>query len=231
MKVILVCLFVFTTCLERAQALATAAVARSGRRVANAVRTNMQQALPLLREGDIIFICFPHALYRPIAETSGSWESHVGILFRNSAGGWMVAQSTIPVSNFSPLESFVGRSQNGRFLVRRIRGGLSNAEVLRLRSAAGRRMGQLYDTGFRYDSPRQFCSKFVYDSFLEATGRRVGRIETFREMFLENPTAPVAFWRSWFFGHIPWDRQSVTTTSQLRSPNLVTVFDTEKRVR
>lgn len=231
MKLMLICLFVFTIGLQRAPALPTPAIARSGQGSADAGRTKMQQALPLLREGDIIFICFRHPLYRAIAETSGSWESHVGILFRNSAGGWMVAQSTIPVSNFTPLESFVGRSQNGRFLVRRIRGGLSSGEVLRLRASVGRRMGQLFETGFRYDSPRQFCSKFVYDSFLEATGRRVGRIKTFRELVLENPAAPMAFWRTWFFGRIPWDRRSVTTTSQLRSPNLFTVFDTEKRMR
>ena len=191
----------------------------------------LSRAVPRLREGDLIFICFRHALYRKIADTCGSWESHVGILFRDSAGGWTVAQSTVPVSKFTSLESFVERSHNGRFLIRRVRGGLSGDEVLRLRAATEKRMGKIYDTGFRYDSPRQFCSKFVYDSFLDATGRHVGRIETFRELFLENPTAPVAFWRTWFFGRIPWDRRSVTTTSQLHSANLVTVFDSEKRVR
>jgi hypothetical protein len=194
----------------------------------NPSAANVQRALPSLREGDIIFICFRHALYRPIAETSGSWESHVGILFRDSAGGWMVAQSTIPVSRFTPLKSFAGHSQNGRFLVRRMKGGLTGEQVRQLRAAADRRMGKLYDTGFRYDSPRQFCSKFVYDAYLEATGKRVGRLETFREMLLENPAAPVGFWRAWFFGRIPWERRSVTTASQIQSPILVTVFDTEK---
>ena len=188
---------------------------------------NLLQALPLLREGDIIFICFKHALYRRIAETSGSWESHVGILFRDSAGGWLVAASTIPVSKTTSLQRFVGHSENGRFLVRRLRGGLPQDAVKRLRAASDHRMGAMYDTGFRYDSPRQYCSKFVFDCYLEATGQRVGKVETFREMLAENPGAPVKFWRRWFFGRIPWERRCVTTTSQLHAENMVTVFDSE----
>ncbi|MEO6741604.1 MAG: YiiX/YebB-like N1pC/P60 family cysteine hydrolase [Chthoniobacteraceae bacterium] len=188
---------------------------------------NLRQALPLLREGDIIFICFKHALYRRIAEISGSWESHVGILFRDSDGGWMVAASTIPVSKTTSLQRFVGRSENGRFLVRRLRGGLSPDAVTRLRAASDHRMGVMYDTGFRYDSPRQYCSKLVFDCYLEATGQGVGKVETFREMLAENPGAPVDFWRRWFFGRIPWERRCVTTTSQLHAANMITVFDSE----
>jgi hypothetical protein len=188
---------------------------------------NLGRALPLLREGDIIFISRFTPLYRRIAETSGSWESHVGILLRNSKGAWTVAQSTIPVSNVVPLERFVGYSGNRRFLVRRLRGGLSATAVERLRAATARRMGVVYDTGFNYDSPRQYCSKFIFDCFREATGQQVGRLETFGDIFVENPGAPVAFWRAWFLGRIPWERRCVTTTSQLHSPNMVTVFDSE----
>ena len=231
MKPLFISLFLAAVSLANAQARPPVPDSEMKRGEKNAAPGSLQQALPILREGDIIFIRFVHALYRPIAETSGSWESHVGILFRDSAGRWKVAQSTIPVSKYTSLETFVGRSQNGRFLVRRVRGGLSGEAVARLHAAADRRMGMLYDTGFRYNSPRQFCSKFVYDSYLEATGHPVGRLETFREMLAENPGAPVAFWRAWFFGRIPWDRLSVTTASQIQSPSLVTVFDSEKQSR
>ena len=187
----------------------------------------LRRALPVLRDGDIIFIGVKHPFYRFIAATSQSWESHVGILFRDSKGKWTVAESTIPVSKVTPLDRFVARSGNGRFFVRRLQGGLSPDAVQRLHAATESRMGKLYDPGFGYDSPRQYCSKFVFDSFCEATGQRVGKLETFREMFAENPAAPLGFWRAWFFGRIPWDRRCVTTTSQIRAANLVTVFDSE----
>ena len=194
----------------------------------NVVAENLSRALPLLREGDIIFISRFNPLYRRIAETSGSWESHVGILLRNSRGAWTVAQSTIPVSNVVPLERFVGASDKGRFLVRRLCGGLPADAVERLRASTARRMGVVYDSGFNYDSSRQYCSKFVFDCFREVTGQKVGKVETFSEMLAENPAAPIAFWRAWFLGRIPWERRCVTTTSQLHSPNMATVFDSEK---
>ena len=194
----------------------------------NVTAENLTRAVPLLREGDIIFISRKHPLYRRFAETSRSWESHVGILLRNSRGAWTVAQSTIPVSNVVPLARFVGASDKGRFLVRRLCGGLPADAVERLRAATARRMGVVYDPGFNYDSSRQYCSKFVFDCFREVTGQKVGKVETFSEMFAENPAAPIAFWRAWFLGRIPWERRCVTTTSQLRAPNMVTVFDSEK---
>ncbi len=192
------------------------------------VAENLGRALPLLREGDIIFISRKHPLYRRFAETTDSWESHVGILFRDSRGAWTVAQSTLPVSNTVPLARFVATSDRGRFLVRRLRERLTGDAVECLRTAAAHRMGMAYDPGFNYDSPRQYCSKFVFDCFHEATGQQVGKVETFADMFAENPAAPVAFWRAWFLGRIPWERRCVTTTSQLHAPNMITVFDSEE---
>ena len=227
MKTPILCLFIFAAQFAMAGTLPAPRSHEPPREQRGKAAENLRRAQPLLREGDVVFIRFRHVLYRRIAETSGSWESHVGIILRNRDGAWTVAESTIPVSKFTPLERFVGRSENGRFLVRRLRTGLSGEEVRRLHLAAERRMGKLYDTGFQYDSSRQFCSKFVFDCFHEATGQRVGKLETFRDMFAENPAAPVAFWRAWFLGRIPWERRCVTTVSQLHARSMVTVFDSE----
>ena len=188
----------------------------------------LQEVEPRLQDGDVIFIRISNFLYRRVADTSNSWESHVGLTFSNADGSWSVAESTIPVSTFTSLEKFVGRSENGRFLVRRCRAPLTVEDRARLRKAAESRMDTLYHLGFKYDSPRQYCSKFVYDVYLEATGREIGHIETFRQLLAEHPTAPTNFWRLWFFGFIPWDRRCVTTTSQLQDERFETVVDTEK---
>lgn len=228
MNKLILCLLAFTAHFAMAGSMPVVRSHEPLRDQRSTASENLRRALPSIREGDVIFIRVCHALYRRISETSGSWESHVGIILRDAHGGWTVAESTIPVSKFTPLERFVGRSENGRFLIRRMRPGLAGEDLQRLHSATARRIGKLYDTGFAYDSPRQFCSKFVHDSFLEATGRPVGKVETFRELFAENPQAPVSFWRTWFFGRIPWDRRCVTTASQIQAPNMVTIFDSEK---
>jgi hypothetical protein len=185
----------------------------------------LRQLTPQLQDGDLIFIRISNPIFRRVAETTDSWETHVGILFAGTNGTWQVAESTFPFSRFSPLERFVARSEKGRFCVIRYRGGLAPEEKLDLRLSAGLRMGIRYDLGFNYDSPRLYCSKFVRQVYQEATGYEVGRLETFRELLADNPRAPLGFWRAWYFGFIPWDRRCVTTTSQLNSPEFSLVFD------
>lgn len=184
-----------------------------------------QQPPPVLRDGDLIFVAAPHRLFRGVARATGSPASHVGIAFHSAKAGWLVAESGIPVCRYRRLSRFIGRSEGGWFAVRRLRRPLSPAEVAALRGACDARMGIAYHTGFRYDSPRMFCSKFVHEVYREALGIEVGEVETFGELLARNPDESLGFWRLWFFGRIPWQRRTLTPASQLRSPVLQAVFE------
>ena len=177
-----------------------------------------------LESGDIVFISERYPLCRLIAATCGSWDSHVGIIFREADGELRVAESRVPVCTFTTMDKFLSRPTNGAFAIRRLRGGLTPAQAARLRAEAERRIGRIYHLGFKFDSSREFCSKFVYGVYRDALALEVGRLETFEELLAQNPGGPVVFWRLWFFGFIPWRRRTVTPTSQLRSPLLQTVL-------
>ena len=82
-----------------------------------------------------------------------------------------------------------------------------------------------YDTGFDAHSHRQFCSRYVREVLLQAVGVEVGRVETFQALLASAPQADVGFWRVWYFGSIPWQRETVTPASVLRTPGLAAVFD------
>jgi hypothetical protein len=123
------------------------------------------------------------------------------------------------------LDKFIARSEHGRFYITRYRGGLTPEEKADLREAATARMGIRYDLGFNYHSTQLYCSKFVHDVYQQATGCQVGKLQTFRQLLAANPRAPLAFWRVWFFGFIPWQRECITTTSELKSPDFMPVFD------
>jgi Permuted papain-like amidase enzyme, YaeF/YiiX, C92 family len=166
-----------------------------------------------LQSGDLVFISVRSPFYRQVAATCGSWD-----------GSFVVAESRVPVSSYTTLDRFLARSDAGRFCIRRLQGGLTPEQTQRLRDEADRRMGKIYHLGFDFDSNRAFCSKLVYESFRDALGLEVGRLETFHELFQRNPSAPTGFWQLWFFGFIPWQRRTVTTTSQLQSPHLLTIL-------
>lgn len=178
--------------------------------------------------GDLVFIAIGNPLYRQVAKTTGSRASHVGIVL-DSPGGWVVAESTIPQVKYTSLPTFLARSEEGWLTVRRPKEPLTCAQLQAIRRQCHQRMGRFYHLGFRYHSPRQFCSKLVYDVYRAATGMEIGRLETFGQLLEKQPTASAKasllwFWRFWFFGWIPWSRLTVTPASQIESPLLETIY-------
>ena len=178
-----------------------------------------------LQSGDLVFIAIRSALYRKVAQATGSVASHIGILFNDPRDGWVVAESTIPVVKYTPLEKFLARSDRGWFAIRRLKGGIDSTQCQALRSACDSKLGVFYHLGFRFESARQFCSKLVYEAYLAATGVKAGTLESFEELLGKRPDASLSFWRFWFFGFIPWSRLTVTPASQLTCETFETVVE------
>lgn len=185
----------------------------------------LHQVESVLESGDVLFTSISNFLYRRVAQATGSKTSHVGIAFHDPDAGWLVAESAVPTVRYSPLADFIARSDKGWLVVRRMRGGLSTDQVESLRNECDRRMGKLYHLGFHYGSSRQFCSKFVFETYLAALGVEVGTVESFHTLLTSLPDTPLLFWRLWFLGRIPWSRLTVTPASQLRSERLETIWE------
>jgi len=184
------------------------------------------EKLPELQVGDVVFIRIPVGLFLKVAEASNSWSNHVGVIVEHDGTDWVVAESCVPRVRRRHFRDFVARSDNGSFVVRRLPRSLTEAEQMKLRAAADRRMGLFYHTGFALRSKRQFCSKFVHEVLAEACGEKIGEIETFATLLARNPQASLRFWRVWYFGRIPWQRETITPDSLLRSSRLLTLVST-----
>lgn len=178
-----------------------------------------------LQEGDILFISINAFLYKQVARGTGSWCSHVGFVVREQ-GEWFVLESAVPVVKRSPLRKYLARTCNNEVAIRRLKSGVSTAQVELLKVEAQKRMGTFYHLGFQFDSQRQFCSKFVHECFRDALGVKLGKVETLEGLLEQNPQASVGFWRAWYFGFIPWQRRTLTPASQLADDALETVFAT-----
>jgi len=180
---------------------------------------------PDLRVGDVVFIRIPARPFREVADATGSWTNHVGIITDVSGAEPLVAESRLPWSGTTTLTRFAARSEGGRLAVARLDPPPTPDQQAGIPAAAARREGVLYDTGFNLRSNRQFCSRFVREVLAEATGRNVGEVETFAMLLEQRPGVRLGFWRAWYFGNIPWHRETVTPASLLRSPELALVFD------
>ncbi len=188
-------------------------------------RETIQQLGQQLRVGDVVFIRIPLLLFTKVADSTGSWTNHVGVVVDMSGSEPVIAESTFPLSRTTTLSRFVARSEKGRFAIARLPQALTERQQQDILQASRKRMGVWYDTGFNLHSNGQFCSRFVYEVLEEAVGVQVGRIETFRELLASNPQADMGFWRIWYFGNIPWERQTVTPASLLQGGRLRLVYD------
>lgn len=188
-------------------------------------QANTSQLARQLQVGDIVFTRIPAYPFRQVAATTSSWTNHVGIVIETGGAEPMIGESKFPLSQATPLSRFVARSENGRVAVGRLDVALTTQQQKTLQTAAERRFGVFYDTGFNLHSGRQFCSRYVREVVQESTGIELGQVESFAQLLASNPDANVGFWRTWYFGNIPWQRQTVTPASLLRSQRLKPVFD------
>lgn len=170
--------------------------------------------------GDIVFTCIGAALFGQISAASQNWCNHVGLIIGHNGEDYLVAESRIPLSTVTTLSLFIQRSAEQRYAVRRLRDGLTVKQKLAIMEQVPARLNKFYHTGFKYESSRQFCSKFVFDIYKDALDISVGDIETFQNLFQRNPQAKLTFWKFWFMGAIPWDRKTVTPASLWLHPNL-----------
>ena len=178
-----------------------------------------------LKVGDVVFIQVKAKPFQEVAAATASWTNHVGIVVDTSENEVLIAESTFPFSRITTLSRFVARSEQGRLAVSRLATPLTEKQMQAIAKAAQSRLGILYDTGFNLHSSRQFCSRYVREVLQEATGLTVGEVETFGSLLERHPQADLSFWQVWYFGHIPWQRQTVTPASVLRSPALISIFD------
>jgi hypothetical protein len=187
--------------------------------------TTMARLAGTLQVGDIVFTRIGAYPFRKVADATGTWTNHVGIVLDVSGTEPVIGESRFPFSGRTTLARFVARSAGGRVAVLRLPMPLTADQQAAIVAAAARREHVFYDTGFDARSRRQFCSRYVREVLQQGAGVEVGRVETFQALLASAPDADVGFWRAWYFGSIPWQRETVTPASVLRTPGLRTVFD------
>jgi hypothetical protein len=178
-----------------------------------------------LEVGDVVFIRIPKPPFTKVAATTSSWTNHVGIVSDVSGAEPVISESRVPVSGATTWTKFVKRSDAGRVAITRLPVPLNAQQQMKLKQAVAARQGIWYDTGFDLHSNRQFCSRYVREVLQKAADVELGEVENFSTLLQRNPQADQQFWRVWYFGRIPWQRETVTPASLLRDSRMHVVFD------
>lgn len=178
-----------------------------------------------LEIGDLIFIRVPALPFKMVANATDSWTNHVGVVIDISGKEAMIGESTFPFSKVTSLSRFAARSESRRIQISRLHDALDATQKDHVVQAAKKRLGIFYDTGFNLHSKRQFCSRYVHEVLHEASGVFVGEIDNFTTLLTRKPDLDLRFWRFWYFGNIPWYRETISPASLLRSTALREKFN------
>lgn len=197
----------------------------AGQQTAPAAQTKLGELAKQLQVGDVVFIRIPRQPFTQVSDATSSWTNHVGIVSDVSGKEPVIAESRVPVSGETSWSKFVQRSDQGRVAVTRLAVPLDAQQQRKLRKAVAAKRGILYDTGFDLHSKRQFCSRYVREVLDETVGVKLGEVEEFSALLKRNPQADQMFWKVWYFGNIPWQRETVTPASLLRDGRMQIVFD------
>jgi len=180
--------------------------------VAEDEKMELAQIAKQLQIGDLVFIRVSALPFQKVAAATQSWTNHVGVVVQSADDPErvMIAESTFPFSKQDDLRKFLQRSEQGRIAITRLQQPLNEEQKHKLILAAKQRTGIFYDTGFDLHSKRQFCSRFVREVIKDASGLELGEVENFQQLLHKQPNLELGFWRMWFFGLIPWDRETVS---------------------
>ncbi len=219
--------FYFRKCLFSILLLSLSSLARGQNLGESKVQetVNLQQLASELEVGDVVFIHVSVLPFEKISSTTESWVNHVGIVVDVSGKEPIIGESRVPFSGTTTLSRFVGRSKAGRVEVKRLNTPLNEQQKNEVLLAAQKRAWIFYDTGFNLHSNRQFCSRYVREVLNEATGINIGEVENFTTLLKNNPNTDLKFWKIWYFGNIPWERETVSPASLLQSEKMYTLFD------
>lgn len=142
-----------------------------------------------LQSGDVVLQASTSERSALIRKASRSPYSHVGIV-EVAKDGVFVLEAIQPVSR-TPLAKWVKRGEGGWVTVLRPK-ALDVATRNRVVAAAKKELGKPYDSLYRWDDERLYCSELVVKAFARGASLSVGQQEVVKTLELSDEELALA---------------------------------------
>ncbi len=174
-------------------------------------------------EGDIIFIQSQTAQAKALTEATRSVWTHVGIIVKNKANAWAVAEAVGPLK-VTPIADFIGRSKNKSYKILRFR-HFDQKTMLKSLYITLPKYNKPYDIYFEFNQDKIYCSELTYLVFKDVTGFDLGRIQKMKEMQLNGPYVQALIKKRFTDTgrHFDPEELIITPVSQLLDENLTLI--------
>lgn len=149
------------------------------------VSATSRNVQPKFQDGDIVLQTSQSSQSQAIQLATHSKWSHVGIIFYKGTTPY-VYEARGPVG-FRSLKAFVSSGVGGKYLVRRLKQGLSAGDLNRLYLEGQKFLSKPYDIYFEWTSDRIYCSELVWKMYQSALGVSIGALQNLGDFDLSSP--------------------------------------------
>lgn len=177
-------------------------------------------SLPAVSDGDIIFQASKSTQSHAIQRATHSRYSHMGIVFvRDGKPFVLEASATV---RYTPLEKWIARGQRSQYVVKRLRGGITTEQVLKLRHAARAFLGRPYDLTFEWSDARIYCSELVWKIYQNGLGVKIGELQRLRDFDLSDGAVRAKMMER-YGAAIPMDELVISPAAMFDAKKLVVI--------
>ncbi len=187
----------------------------------SALAFSMGKAPSQLQDGDLVFQTSTSSQSQAIQLATHSKWSHMGIVTYKSGVAY-VYEARGPVG-YRKLSSFISTGVGGRYMVRRLKTGLSPMQLASLKKVGAEYAQKPYDPYFGWDNSRIYCSELPWKMFYRALRLSIGSLEKLEDLDLSHPVVQAKL-KERYGDDIPYDETVITPRSIAESDLFETVF-------
>lgn len=171
-------------------------------------------------EGDIIFHTSRSEQSIAIQKATNSPYSHMGIILYKKHEPYVYEASNIV--KFTPLKQWIAQGISGKYVIKRLKIGLTEKQKAELYQQALKYQLKLYDLTFSWSDKRIYCSELVWKIYSNAIGIKIGDLQQLYEFNLSSSQVEAKLKER--YGHnIPTNEIVISPKAMFDSPLLIMV--------
>lgn len=173
-------------------------------------------------QGDIIFQTSQSSQSLAIQKATGSPYSHMGIiLFKDNKP--YVYEASYQVK-FTPLKQWIKQGVSNKYVIKRVKIGLTKEQKDKLYQQALRYQSKPYDLVFSWSDDNIYCSELVWKIYHDGIGVQIGKLEKLSDFDLSSSLVKAKLIER-YGTEIPFEETVISPKSMFESPLLMTVAE------
>ena len=172
------------------------------------------------RVGDIVFHTSTSSQSQAVQAATQSPYSHMGVVLLKD-GQPMVFEAVQPVK-YTPLKTWLDRGQGRRYVIKRLKTPMTEAQAQRMARDANAYVGKPYDLTFEWSNARIYCSELVWKLYDSAAGIRLAPLAKLGSFDLRHPAVQAKL-KERYGSRVPLNEPVISPQALFESPLLKTV--------